>query len=129
MIQVAPKELCSVIIIGLVIGVLPVRGLSGPGDRLPISNPEVGPQSRLDSSTVKRPSAGVSANDLKSPAARALEKRVGPQDWQQLLTRLATVNSDIATRGFRSFPGTTDKLLTGYPYNEYYDWDLYFENI
>jgi putative isomerase len=121
--QVAPKELCAVIVLGLVIGALPVRGLSGPGDRLPIINLEVGRLSRLDSSTVKRPSAGVSAN------ARALEKRVGPQDWQQLLTRLATVNSDIATRGIRSFPGTSDKLLTGYPYNEYYDWDLYFENI
>jgi hypothetical protein len=62
-------------------------------------------------------------------AAAALQQRLGQADWTNLLTRLNTVSSDVATRGIRKFPGTTDHLLTGYPYNEYYDWDLYFENI
>ncbi len=49
--------------------------------------------------------------------------------WDQMPARLGKVNSDMRTRGLRNFPGATDKLITGYPYNEYYDWDLYFENM
>jgi putative isomerase len=54
---------------------------------------------------------------------------IGPQSWDKLVIRLGGVNSDIIHHGLHPFPGTTDLLLTGYPYNEYYDWDLYFENI
>ncbi|MGA2229437.1 MAG: trehalase family glycosidase [Tepidisphaeraceae bacterium] len=54
---------------------------------------------------------------------------VGPDSVQKLQTRLTQVNSDVLTKGLHHFPGTTDLMLTGYPYNEYYDWDLYFENI
>jgi tetratricopeptide (TPR) repeat protein len=64
------------------------------------------------------------------PAAVSdLKQTVGPESWDKLITRLNSVNQDILTRGLRDFPGAPGKLLTGYPYNEYYDWDLYFENI
>ena len=66
---------------------------------------------------------------INSAATRSLEKKIGAENWTKLLLRLEKVNGDIVARGIRSFPGTTDKLLTGYPYNEYYDWDLYFENV
>ncbi len=29
----------------------------------------------------------------------------------------------------RTIPSVNATLLTGYPYNEFYDWDLYFENL
>ena len=124
-----PKQLCPTVLLGLVIAVLPVWELPGQGASSPVSKQDVAFQSTLDNRKVGNTSAGVSANGPGTPAARALERRLGSADWQKLLTRLANVNSDIATRGIRSFPGTTDKLLTGYPYNEYYDWDLYFENV
>ncbi len=71
----------------------------------------------------------ISPSAPTTPTARMLARRMGSESWEKLLKRLAIVNSDIATRGIRPFPGTTDKLLTGYHYNEYYDWDLYFENV
>jgi putative isomerase len=46
-----------------------------------------------------------------------------------LLTRLDALNHDITTRGMLNFPGSKQKLLTGYAYGEFYDWDLYFENV
>jgi glycogen debranching enzyme len=42
--------------------------------------------------------------------------------------RLNEVNQDIARRGIRLFE-TRGDLVTGYAYNEFYDWDAYFENI
>ena len=51
------------------------------------------------------------------------------QDSQALRTRLAQVNHDIQVHGLHSFPGSDRKLLTGYAYGEFFDWDLYFENI
>jgi hypothetical protein len=64
-----------------------------------------------------------------SPGTLALEKSVGPAEWKELLARLQTTNANIRARGLRNFKGATEKLLTGYPYNEFYDWDLYFENL
>lgn len=47
-----------------------------------------------------------------------------------LIRRLAAVNQDIRTHGLRRIPGVAGgPFLTGYPYNEFYDWDLYFENL
>ena len=43
--------------------------------------------------------------------------------------RLAAVNADLRAHGLRTIPGVQATLLTGYPYNEFYDWDLYFENL
>ncbi len=48
---------------------------------------------------------------------------------QSLPDRLNQLNHNIATHGLRSFPGTSQKLLTGYSFGEFFDWDLYFENI
>jgi hypothetical protein len=64
-----------------------------------------------------------------SPRAAALAKTVGAAQWSELANRLRKTNADIRANGLRNFKGSPEKLLTGYPYNEFYDWDLYFENI
>ncbi len=46
-----------------------------------------------------------------------------------LIDRLIQLNGNIADYGLRPFPGVKDQLLTGYAYGEFYDWDLYFENV
>ncbi len=48
---------------------------------------------------------------------------------QSLPDRLNQLNRDIVAHGLRSFPGSREKLLTGYAFGEFFDWDLYFENI
>ena len=48
---------------------------------------------------------------------------------EELAARLESLNNDIRSKGIHDFPGAGGKLLTGYAYGEYYDWDLYFENI
>jgi putative isomerase len=62
-------------------------------------------------------------------AGRAFAKAVGEKIWSDLPPRLAAVNADIRAHGLRTIPGVNATLLTGYPYNEFYDWDLYFENL
>jgi putative isomerase len=57
-----------------------------------------------------------------------LEVLIGRSELQQLHTRLESLNRDIVTSGLRDFPGAYGKL-TGYAYREYFDWDLYFENV
>ena len=64
-----------------------------------------------------------------TPAGRRFSAAIGPADWQALRDRLAQVNADIRAHGLRTLPGVPGLLLTGYPYNEFYDWDLYFENL
>jgi len=64
-----------------------------------------------------------------SPAMLAYEQTIPSAEWAELLARLRKTNADIRARGLRKFPGSEEKLLTGYPYNEFYDWDLYFENL
>jgi hypothetical protein len=64
-----------------------------------------------------------------SPAMLAYEQTIPSAEWAELLARLRKTNADIRARGLRRFPGSDEKLLTGYPYNEFYDWDLYFENL
>ncbi len=61
--------------------------------------------------------------------AKALYAEIGAEAWTTLHRRLATVNSDIKERGLRKIRGLDATFLTGYPYNEFYDWDLYFENL
>lgn len=55
-------------------------------------------------------------------------KEIGESDWKRLLGRVKEVNHHIATRGIRPYRNHAD-LITGYSYGEFYDWDLYFENI
>ncbi|MDP9173406.1 MAG: hypothetical protein M3O30_06015 [Planctomycetota bacterium] len=71
----------------------------------------------------------TTAPSPKSPAVAAMLRVAGDESWDKLTARLTKVNSDIRTRGLRSFPGSDEKVITGYPYNEFYDWDLYFENV
>ena len=53
--------------------------------------------------------------------------RIGGTTYARLIARLREVNHDIITRGIRPYAGST--LVTGYSYEEFYDWDLYFENL
>jgi putative isomerase len=62
-------------------------------------------------------------------AVRQYFKQLKPEEQQLLKERLAGLNHDIETRGMLQFPGSPDKLLTGYASKEFYDWDLYFENL
>ena len=62
-------------------------------------------------------------------AGKAFAKAIGEKIWRDLPPRLAAVNADLSEHGFRRIPGVDATLLTGYPYNEFYDWDLYFENL
>lgn len=48
---------------------------------------------------------------------------------QRLRDRLNQLNKNIESRGMVDFPGSKEKLLTGYAYGEFFDWDLYFENV
>ena len=64
-----------------------------------------------------------------TPAAKALFADIGETAWAELNLRLRTVNDDIVALGLRHIPGVEGTFLTGYPYNEFYDWDLYFENL
>jgi len=60
-------------------------------------------------------------------AVDRFKHKVGDAAWQRLQNRLTELSHDIRTRGIRPFNGVD--LLTGYSYGEFYDWDLYFENI
>lgn len=62
-------------------------------------------------------------------AAKALHEDIGAAAWVELHRRLATLNEDLVSQGLRHIRGVQGTLLTGYPYNEFYDWDLYFENL
>jgi hypothetical protein len=64
-----------------------------------------------------------------SPGSRDFARAIGATNFELLAGRLATVNNDILAHGLRRMPGIRGTLLTGYPYNEFYDWDLYFENL
>jgi hypothetical protein len=64
-----------------------------------------------------------------TPAAKALYKEIGESSWTDLNHRLQAVNANVKDRGLRQIPGIEGTFLTGYPYNEFYDWDLYFENL
>ncbi|MGB8031805.1 MAG: trehalase family glycosidase [Terracidiphilus sp.] len=54
---------------------------------------------------------------------------VGRAQSDTLRQRLLQLNHDISTKGLHDFPQSREKLLTGYAYGEFFDWDLYFENI
>ena len=74
--------------------------------------------------------AGPSPVGPPAPAAaRALYADIGPAGWTELDRRLRAVNDDIVAHGLRHIPGGAGTFLTGHPYNEFYDWDLYFENL
>jgi hypothetical protein len=74
----------------------------------------------------------VHAGEAAEPPAAGLEafkKEIGAESLQKLHDRLAALNQDIATKGILHVEGRAEPLLTGYAYGEFYDWDLYFENL
>ncbi len=75
------------------------------------------------------PSLPATPGEASQSQADALKQLIGPVDYARLPERLQAVNKDIAQRGVHDFPGSSGQLLTGYAYGEYYDWDLYFENV
>jgi hypothetical protein len=68
------------------------------------------------------------AGGLQSPWSTAQPPRT-VSEAERLKDRLVQVNNDIATHGLHKLPGSPVTLLTGYKYGEFFDWDLYFENI
>ena len=56
-------------------------------------------------------------------AAKALFADVGAAAYTELEDKLRIVNADIVANGLRHLPGLNDTFLTGYPKNEFYDWD------
>lgn len=67
---------------------------------------------------------------LAAPSSPAQQpEAIASYDSPALRARLDQLNHNIVTRGLHDFPGAPDKLLTGYAYGEFYDWDLYFENV
>ncbi len=64
---------------------------------------------------------------MEENALHRFQKKVGPAVMEKLQHRVQEVNAHIAKHGIRDFEGR--KLLTGYSYAEFYDWDLYFENV
>jgi putative isomerase len=71
------------------------------------------------------------SSDTEPPArvSDELKAMIGESDCRKLGSRLKNLNDDIEAKGVHDFPESKAKLLTGYAYGEYYDWDLYFENI
>ncbi len=75
---------------------------------------------------------GPASQPAYSAAVRAVIAQVGEKPFAELLVRLGTTNSDIHLKGLKTIrgkPNAGGKFLTGYPYTEFYDWDLYFENL
>ena len=78
------------------------------------------------------PAATPVAFSPKSAATADFLKLIGPDQAAQLITRLEGTNSDIKHKGLKTIRGVPDaggNFLTGYPYAEFYDWDIYFENL
>jgi Mannosylglycerate hydrolase MGH1-like glycoside hydrolase domain len=68
----------------------------------------------------------------ESAAVKAVRVRVGDEAFTELLVRLNKTNYDIKLKGIKTIngePNAGGSFLTGYPYTEFYDWDLYFENL
>jgi hypothetical protein len=78
------------------------------------------------------PAAASAGLEPKTPVAAAWKKQMGDAQWSELIARLNKTNSDIKLKGLKTIDGKPNaggNFLTGYPYTEFYDWDLYFENI
>lgn len=69
------------------------------------------------------------SKDQMARAGARFTGQVGSVSVEKLRERLLSLNQDISQHGILDFPGAKEKLLTGYSYGEFYDWDLYFENL
>lgn len=72
---------------------------------------------------------GALPTQVQRPPVQNLLNSTDVATGQYLKERLMQLNHNIETRGLHEFPGSKIKLLTGYIYGEFFDWDLYFENI
>jgi neutral trehalase len=68
-------------------------------------------------------------NSEKSLAYKTFKNQISEQEFDRLKERLRSVNEDISKQGMVYDSLHNQRLLTGYSYGEFYDWDLYFENI
>ena len=71
----------------------------------------------------------LAQQQAQEKSARDLIALIGQDQYRQFQVRMESLNKDIATKGLHDYPGVDGKLLTGYAYGEYYDWDLYFEDL
>ena len=68
----------------------------------------------------------------KSPGTADFLKEIGRDNAVTLMARLVKTNWDIKYKGLKTIRGMANAggdLITGYPYAEFYDWDLYLENL
>ncbi len=89
-------------------------------ERLGLAQFVLAPEPQLEFAPVPPPATA---------AAKALFADVGTAAYMELNHKLRIVNADIVANGLRHLPGLDATFLTGYPKNEFYDWDLYFENL
>jgi putative isomerase len=83
----------------------------------------------LSAAQATSPATDAAVPAPSTAATKALYREIGDGSWAELRRRLVTCNENVRTNGLRTIPGVNATLLTGYPYNEFYDWDLYFENL
>lgn len=71
----------------------------------------------------------MSFGEIPAQEMEQVKKEFGITDFEALKSRLEFDNRNIAKKGIRHFKETGEDLITGYSYGEFYDWDLYFENV
>jgi len=70
-----------------------------------------------------------SCNEKKNEPLTNFKEKISDSTFVRLQERLKQANEDIKEKGIVYDSTRQEKLLTGYSYGEFYDWDLYFENI
>jgi len=70
-----------------------------------------------------------SFDDAKKIFVKKYKVLTGEKNINGLTSRLDFVNKNISEYGILYDSLSRDSLLTGYDYGQFYDWDLYFENI
>lgn len=71
----------------------------------------------------------MSLNSLGQPVVEKIRKEYSIDDWTSFENRIKFDLTNIKEKGIKLFKPDSSYLLTGYSYGEFYDWDLYFENI
>ena len=71
----------------------------------------------------------ISCDSEKVNNLNSFKKKISENTFNKLQDRLNEVNTDIQESGIVYDSISKEKLLKGYSYGEYYDWDLYYENI
>ena len=71
----------------------------------------------------------MSLNSLGQPVVEKIRKEYSIDDWTSFENRIKFDLTNIKEKGIKLFKPDSSYLLTGYSYGEFYDWDLYFENV